>query len=300
MEWPKTPSPIQQLHADFLAKKNISVFVKREDLIHPEIMGNKWRKLKYNLHAAREQKKNTLVTFGGAYSNHIAAVAAASRIYGFKSIGYIRGEELHADSNPTLRKASKDGMDLRFLTRTNFRKLKNTYQSRNPDEYFLPEGGTNLKAIQGATEIISEIDIPFDILVTPVGTGGTMAGLVRGLAGAKHVWGVGALKGRFLQQEFDKTLQKYDIPHRNYTLFSDDHFGGYGKITPELIHFINIFKQEFGFLLDPLYTGKMFHSVWDKVKNDQIAKNSCLLLLHTGGLQGIAGYNARVGEVIVE
>ena len=178
-------------------------------------------------------------------------------------------------------------MDLQFVSRKQFRELKKEYKELQPDEYLLPEGGTNALALKGVAEIIDEIDMPFDILVTPVGTGGTLVGLLKGLKSQAEVWGFSALKGTFMHEEIQHLCEKYQLPYRNYKLFTDYHFGGYGKINQDLKGFMHTFKQEFNFLLDPVYTGKMFFGVWENVKNNQIAPGTRLLVLHTGGLQGI-------------
>ncbi|MEM6380241.1 MAG: 1-aminocyclopropane-1-carboxylate deaminase/D-cysteine desulfhydrase, partial [Bacteroidota bacterium] len=168
------PTPIQQITHPLLEEKEIDVWVKRDDLIHEDIMGNKWRKLKYNLKQMRSNGQNKLVTMGGAFSNHIAATAAASKEFEFEAVGLIRGDELNEESNPTLQKASKKGMKFQFLNRQTFRRLRENpdeIKERFPYHYFLPEGGTNNLAIKGCKEVVSEIDFDFDILVTPIGTG---------------------------------------------------------------------------------------------------------------------------------
>ena len=290
---PVVPSPIIKLHHDDFQKKQIEVFVKREDLIHEEIMGNKWRKLKYNLKEAERLKKKRLVTFGGAFSNHIAATAAAAKAFGFESRGIIRGDELNEQSNRTLRTAAKNGMALEFVSREKFREWKMNYPHIRPDEYLLPEGGTNALALKGVAEIMDEIDIPFDMLVTPVGTGGTLAGLLLGLKGKAEVWGFSALKGTFMHDVIRQLCEEHQIIHRNFKLFTNYHFGGYGKMNKDLRDFMNNFQEEFDFFLDPVYTGKMFFGVWEHVRNNQIAPGSCLLILHTGGLQGIQEINGH-------
>lgn len=284
---PVVPSPIIQLRHPDLEKKEVKVFVKREDLIHPEIMGNKWRKLKYNLKEAKRLGKKRLVTFGGAYSNHVAATAAAAELFGFESKAIIRGDELTPDSNRTLRTAASKGMSFEFVSREQFRQLKTHYQDLKREDYLLPEGGTNALALQGVAELIKEIDVAFDILVTPVGTGGTLAGLLKGLEGKALVWGFSALKGAFMHEEISRLCEENGLTHRNYKLFTAYHFGGYGKINQDLKGFMHTFMQEFDFLLDPVYTGKMFYGVWENIKNNQIAPGTRLLVLHTGGLQGI-------------
>lgn len=298
MNLPLTPSPIIQLHSDLFESKQIAVFVKRDDLIHPEIMGNKWRKLKYNLEEAKKKDKNTLITFGGAYSNHIAAVSAAGKTFGFKSIGIIRGDELSINANATLIKAHENGMELRFIDRLTYRKWsKGGYPHLKNNEYLLPEGGTNQLAIPGVEELIKEVSIDYDIITVPIGTGGTFAGVLKGVENNKQVWGFSSLKGKFVHGEIEKLLIENEIDRRSYSIFTNYHFGGYAKYNQELMQFIHTFKQEFGFSLDPIYTGKMFFGVWDKIKNDEIAVQSKILLIHTGGLQGIAGFNGRFSSL---
>lgn len=270
--------------------------MKREDLIHPEIMGNKWRKLKYNLLEASATGKKRLITKGGAYSNHIAATAAAAKTYGFDSLGIIRGQELNTQSNLTLKTAHKNGMKLQFVDRAAYKEISEMTFPLDNDDFFIPEGGTNSLAIKGVSELIDEIDDSYNIIATSIGTGGTLCGLLKGLEGNYQIMGFSALKGDFMIKEIEHLRQEFNIPWKNYHLNLDYHFGGYGKVTHSLVAFINEFKAQFGISLDPIYTGKMFYGVWDKVKNDQIAKGSRILLLHTGGLQGVSGFNARFPE----
>lgn len=270
---------------------------------HPAVMGNKWRKLKYNLKDAAKQNKNTLVTYGGAYSNHIIATSAAAHSCNFSSIGIIRGDELDENSNPTLIQSSKNGMTLDFVSRSDFKMLKQNLAV--PDSlkdidhdslYFLPEGGTNILAIKGTSEILEEVDVSYDICCTAMGTGGTFLGLLKSMNGLGQLWGFSALKGKWIAGDISRSKAVYGIFHTNYLLFDDQLFGGYGKFDRELIQFILDFRQEYGILLDPIYTGKMFFRVWDMIKNDQIAKGSTLLMIHTGGLQGIEGFNFRFDQ----
>ncbi|MDH5608848.1 MAG: pyridoxal-phosphate dependent enzyme [Cyclobacteriaceae bacterium] len=294
MQLPVANTPLVPLRHPLLESREIEIWIKRDDLTHPEIMGNKWRKLKYNLREARESGKDTLVTYGGAYSNHIAATAAAGKIFDFHTIGIIRGDELHPASNPTLRKAAENGMKLLFVSRQEFRQYKTDLDMPGgipSTAYVLPEGGTNHLAIQGCREIVDEIEIDFDILVTAMGTGGTFAGLASGLDGRKQLWGVSALKGAWVHREANALLTRENIFFSNFKTFDDHVFGGYGQFNPYLIQFILNFRKENNILLDPVYTGKMFLCVWDMINNDQIAKGSRLILLHTGGLQGIEGFN---------
>lgn len=293
------PTPIEELSHPLLAKKEIRLFVKRDDLLHPEIMGNKWRKLKYNLEEAKKQGLKTIVTFGGAYSNHIAATAAAAKEFEFESVGIIRGEELTKDSNPTLKFASQKGMRLKFISRNDYRSLRdNPKQITNefPSAYVLPEGGTNELAIKGCMEILTEKENDFDVVVAPIGTGGTFCGLINGSNKYQKILGVSSLKGTFIKEEINKLLG--DIRGENFEINIDYHFGGYAKTTVELIDFINWFKEKFSIQLDPIYTGKSFFAVWDMIKSDKFEKNLKIMLLHTGGLQGIEGFNRKNQNII--
>jgi 1-aminocyclopropane-1-carboxylate deaminase len=301
------PTPTEILRSAFLDKKGIRVMVKRDDLTHPLIMGNKWRKLKYNLHHAIANEYETIITYGGAFSNHIHATAAAVNAVGLKSIGIIRGEELHADANPTLMQASSLGMQLIFVSREEFRNVKNDLSlpaslanDSHAKNYFLPEGGTNALAVKGCKEILKEIDESYDICCTAMGTGGTFLGLLGSLPTHKKLFGFSALKGRWIQQEVNRLKQVYDISGDNYQVFEDDFFKGYGRFDQNLMQFILDFSQEYNILLDPIYTGKMFFRVWDMIKNDQIARGTILLLIHTGGLQGIRGFNFLHGLKLPE
>jgi 1-aminocyclopropane-1-carboxylate deaminase len=294
VEIPKTP--VEELTTPFLEFQKIRIFIKREDLNDPLLIGNKFRKLKYNIMAAREVGADTLLTYGGAYSNHIFATAAAGKRYGFKTIGLIRGDELNANSNPTLKAAADFGMTFIFLSRQKFSDFKShlTFPIHLKGKiYTLPEGGTNREAIQGCAEIIEEITIPFDILCTPIGTGGTMVGLLKGLAGQKEVWGFSALKGNWMDDYIKTLLIQEKMKVTNFRTFSENDFGGYGKFNSTLINFIKWFHIEKKIALDPIYMGKMCFRVWEMLKNEQIAIGSTLVLLHTGGLQGIEGFNKR-------
>lgn len=286
----RTPTPLQKLLHPVIEEKKLEVFVKRDDLIHPEIMGNKWRKLKYNLKAAQNLGKRQLVTLGGAYSNHIAATAAAGREYGFDTVGIIRGEELAPESNQTLVQARNNGMKLLFISRELFREVKKNddYWMENfPDAYFLAEGGTNDMAIKGVAEVMDEITIDFDWIITPVGTGGTYCGLLSKTKAHQKVLGISALKGDFMKKEINDLIHRFNIQNKEIHLDTTSHHGGYAKTSFELIDFIGWFKETFSILLDPIYTGKAFFAVWKMITSDQFEINSRLIILHTGGLQGI-------------
>ncbi len=294
------PSPLEEIHHELLDEKKIRLFVKRDDLIHLEIMGNKWRKLKYNLEEARRTGFDTLVTFGGAYSNHIAATASAGYLNGFRTIGIIRGEELSINSNPTLEFASSKGMELRFVERSIYRQYRDDL-SQFPgvqNAYVIPEGGTNKYAVKGCREIVEEIGEDFDMIVTPIGTGGTFCGLLDGVMEDQIVLGISALKGDFMKMELEALLDRFGIDKINYQINTAYHFGGYAKTNHELIEFINWFKENFNIPLDPIYTAKSFFAVWDMIKSDKFEENLRIVLLHTGGLQGILGFNRKKRNII--
>lgn len=281
-------------------QNGISLYVKREDLLHPVISGNKFRKLKYNLLEAKRHGKTGLLTFGGAYSNHIAAVAAAGNGSGLKTIGFIRGEELGKNvkettqQNLTLNFSQEKGMDLKFISREKYREKSNVgflkeLQQEFPDYYILPEGGTNALAIKGCEEILSEEDGDFNFVCCAVGTGGTFAGLANSAKQSQKVLGFPALKGTFLNQVISDLTSV-----RNWELSQDYHFGGYAKVTSELIYFINDFKSRYKIALDPVYTGKMFFGIFDLMEKGYFPQNSRILAIHTGGIQGIAGMNSAL------
>ncbi|WP_448606035.1 1-aminocyclopropane-1-carboxylate deaminase/D-cysteine desulfhydrase [Paenimyroides ceti] len=273
----------------FFKEKDIIVYVKREDRLHEEISGNKFRKLKYNLMEAQSLGYNTLLTFGGAYSNHIAAVAAAGKTYGFATIGVIRGEELKDIflENPTLKKAAENGMNFKFVSRTEYRQKDQEYfieelKKEYKDFYLIPEGGTNNLAVKGCEEILTEEDFIFDYICCAVGTGGTISGLINASSDSQIVLGFPALKGDFLEAEIKKYAKK-----DNWSLVTDYHFGGYAKITPELKDFIHKFTLKYFIPLDPVYTAKVFYGIFDLIDKDRIKKGAKILVIHTGGLQGL-------------
>ena len=284
----------QLVQLSLLQDKQVSLSIKREDLLHPFISGNKYRKLKYNLLEAKKMGHLTILTFGGAYSNHIAATAFAANEKGFKSIGVIRGDELKDTwhQNPTLQRAHEQGMVFKFVNRETYRKKEEplsllALSNEFGDFYLLPEGGTNKLAIKGCEEIITKEDEQFDFVCTCVGTGGTVSGLVNSSFGHQEVLGFSALKGDFLRDDIRKMTK-----NERWKLISNYHFGGYGKITQELVEFINNFREQTNVPLDPIYTGKMLFGLLDMVKHDTFARGTKILAIHTGGLQGIHGMNS--------
>lgn len=275
---------------------NIKLTVKREDLLHPHISGNKFRKLKYNILQAQKEGREALLTFGGAFSNHIAATAAAGAAYGFTTIGIIRGEELvnKIGDNPTLTFAKSCGMVLKFVTRDEYRlkaepQFIESLKTEFGDFYLVPEGGTNALAVKGCEEILLPEDEQFTHIACAVGTGGTISGLINSAVNNQRVLGFPALKGEGLLDDICKFAAK-----GNWQLVTDYHFGGYGKVTEELIVFMNDFFEKTGIPLDPVYTGKMFFGVIDLIHKGYFPENSNILLIHTGGLQGVAGMNREL------
>ena len=300
-------SPIQEITSARLRERGVRVLVKRDDLLHPDISGNKWRKLKYNLEAAREQGCSRLITFGGAYSNHLAAVAAAGREFGFTTQGIVRGECV-SPLNPTLQFAENCGMELRFVSRAEYRETEGTQLLDSiglniANAYVIPSGGANALGLWGCAEIVAEVEEQLGFLpeewVTACGTGTTLAGLIQGLNGRARALGVAVLKGNFLTAEVRKQLEKVDQPHfERWEVLDEFHCGGYAKFTLELIEWINDFQAQTGIPLDPVYTGKAGAALDQLVERGFFAPGSTVLFLHTGGLQGIAGFNQRHGNLI--
>ena len=281
-----------------VSKSDITLTIKREDLIHPIVSGNKYRKLKYNLDEAKRLNHTRLLTFGGAYSNHIAAVAFAGKENGFQTIGVIRGDELayKIEDNPTLEKARQAGMEFVFVTREQYR-LKNeeSFLKELGEQfgafYLVPEGGTNALAVKGCEEILTAKDSIYDYICCAVGTGGTISGIINSALPHQKVLGFPALKGDFLSNDIRKFAT-----NTHWELITDYNFGGYAKVTPELIAFINLFYQETKVPLDPVYTGKMVFGIMDLMKKNYFPEGSKVLIIHTGGLQGIAGMNQLLAQ----
>ncbi len=272
--------------------KNIEVFMKREDVIHPFVSGNKFRKLKYNLLQAKAENHKKLLTFGGAFSNHIAAVAFAGKENGFETIGIIRGEELEdkISENPTLKFAQNCGMKFKFISREDYRlKDSEVFHDEFGGFYLLPEGGTNSLAVKGCEEILNPEDSQFDFVCCAVGTGGTISGIINSTLPNQKVLGFPALKGGFLKNEISNFVR-----NGNWELIADYHFGGYAKVSEELIAFINRFSEKYKVPLDPVYTGKMVFGVINLLEKGYFAENSKILIIHTGGLQGIEGMNINL------
>lgn len=286
------PSPLIKLKSDFLEKKAINLWIKREDLIHAELSGNKWRKLEFNLQEMRKRGKKGILTFGGAYSNHIYATAAAGQLFDFPTIGIIRGEET-LPLNPTISFACRAGMEVKYVDRTTYRnkeKLTEIYQTKFPDYYLLPEGGTNIFAIPGSAGTVAEIrkqlpQLP-DYICLACGTGGTLAGIVSGLKGESSVLGFSVLKGDFHQRDIRQLLADANITDpQNWSINTDYHFGGYARRTSELKKFIDSFKLNYGVPLEWIYTGKLVYGIFDLMEKGFFPKGSRIVIIHTGGIR---------------
>ncbi len=307
------PPPIQQINSEIARHAGVDLYVLRLDLMHPWVNGNKWFKLKYNLLEAKEKNFTTLLTFGGAYSNHIYATAAAGNLFGFRTIGVIRGEE-RLPLNPTLSFAVQQGMQLVYLNREMYRQrntpaLEEYLRQRFGEVFIIPEGGSNLNGVRGCTEIIDRTmptagyAYAFDHICVACGTATTLAGIALSLHEGQRAIAFPVLKnGAFLAQEIESLLTNYlasDLPTpytspASWELVCDYHFGGYAKVNDELLLFSQQFKEEHDVPLDYVYTAKMFYGVMDLLQQEFFCKGDSLLLVHTGGLQGNVGMEERL------
>ncbi|MDH0711622.1 1-aminocyclopropane-1-carboxylate deaminase/D-cysteine desulfhydrase [Acinetobacter johnsonii] len=278
----------QSIPYQHISVGGINISIKRLDLVHPYISGNKFFKLKYNLLTAQKQGYKKLLTFGGAYSNHIAATAYAAQLFGFESLGIIRGEELASKAlNTTLNTAQQFGMQLQFVTREAYRQKQSLgylaqLQQDYPDYYVIPEGGTNSLAIQGCQEILNKQDCEnFDLICCAVGTDGTITGLIEASHPQQQVLGFSALKGDFLAREIQQLTHK-----TNWKITDQYCCGGYAKTTPELLQFIRTFEHQHQIPLEQIYTGKMLLGLTDLIQQGTFPKDHRILVIHSGGLQG--------------
>jgi 1-aminocyclopropane-1-carboxylate deaminase len=316
------PLPLQQINNEKAGIIDVELYVLRLDLMHPFVNGNKWFKLKYNLEAAQQNKFNRILTFGGAYSNHIYATAAAGNLFGFETIGIIRGEE-NLPLNPTLNFAHSQGMQLVYVDRQTYRnkhteELQEVLKNRFGDFFLIPEGGCNLNGVRGCTEILSNSlslereglkSNNFDIICLACGTGTTLAGIALSLNKSQHLIGFPVLKGgEFLKLEIETLLADYlslnlsaNLPIMgdksiSWELICNYHFGGYAKVNKELIRFKKEFEEVHNIPLDYVYTAKMFYGVIDLIKQKYFDKCR-ILMVHTGGLQGNMGMEEKRLEI---
>ena len=282
---------IDELHLPELSGKNLHADVLRLDKIHSVISGNKWFKLKYYLQEAVEKKCKTIITFGGAYSNHIIATAFAAKEFHLKSIGIIRGEEPSQLSH-TLILAKEYGMDLIFISRNEYSKKDdddfiNKLQLKYPDSLIIPEGGAGIKGIAGSSEILKLTNSNvYTHILCAIGTATTFLGLANAANLNQQIIGICVLKGMndLLQQK--KNFLKDEKQVNNCYINYDYHFGGYAKMNDELFHFMNSFYHKTGVPTDFVYTAKLFYAVFDLIKKDFFPHASKLLIIHSGGLQG--------------
>ncbi len=282
-------SPVHQIKNKLFDDRGLQVFIKRDDLIHPIISGNKWRKLKYLLKQAQAENKTHLVTFGGAYSNHLLATAAAAAKFGFKSTGIVRGEPVN---NDTLFLCRLHGMDLLFVDRESYRDKPALFEkhfSNNPEAFFIDEGGASALGAKGCSELIDELAENYDHIFCACGTGTTAAGIINGIQNhqlSTLFHAVPVFKnGGFIKDEIDKLLKS----RSSYHLHTDYHFGGYGKTDERLIEFIKQFVASTGILIEPVYTGKMLYALYDLAGKNYFKPGSRILAIHSGGIWGLLG-----------
>lgn len=291
-------SPVHQWHHPLLTDKGLNVFIKRDDLIHPIISGNKWRKLKHILLKARAEHKTHLVTFGGAYSNHLLATAAAAAQFGFKATGIVRGEQV---SNDTLFLCKLHGMQILFTNREQYRnkpQLFEQYFGHNNEAFFIDEGGASPEAAQGCSELIDELPRTYDHLFCACGTGTTAAGILNGLQLHSLPTQFNAVpvfkNGIFMHAEIERFL----TTPAPYHLHTDYHFGGYAKTTPALIQFIQQFTASTGILIEPVYTGKMLYAILDLATKDFFKPGNNILAVHSGGIWGVLGMKDKFDQFL--
>jgi len=279
--------------SDLVIKKfGVNILVMREDLKHPVVGGNKFRKLKYNLEKAKAENKTTLVTFGGAWSNHIAATAFAGKEYGFKTIGIIRGEKTEP-LNLTLKRAAASGMKFIFIDRTTYRnkelalKIALKYHRRK-NYYIIPEGGNNYEGFKGCAEIVNDIDFDFNYICVPCGTGTTLAGIASSLKPHQKAIGISVLKNNY---SIDQNVKQYCSNQSAYQIFHDYHCGGYAKSNKSLVAFMHNFLMNHEVGIETIYTGKMFYGIFDLIFNKLFfKKGDVVIAVHTGGLQYFMEY----------
>jgi 1-aminocyclopropane-1-carboxylate deaminase len=296
----ETSVPIDKIENAFLSLHGVKLFLQRDDLLHKEISGNKWRKLKYNIQDFKKGNYSQMITFGGAFSNHIAATAAAGKQFDIPTIGIIRGEQQQT-LNPTLLFATEKGMKLMFVSRSDYKKKEQSnflqhLHAQFPNSFVVPEGGANYNGIKGCEEI-TKYSPDFDIVCSPCGTGSTLTGIISSLKEHANAIGIPVLKNAyFLEHEIKKQLQALNCEHKQWQLNFEYHMGGYAKFNEKLHVFIQQFFKDHDIKLDPIYTGKMMFGLYDMIAKGQL-ENKTILAIHTGGLQGIKGYESRYRQL---
>lgn len=282
-------SPVQQIKNKLFTERGLEVFIKRDDLIHPIISGNKWRKLKYLLKEAHAENKTHLITFGGAYSNHLLATAAAGAKFGFKTTGFVRGEQV---DNNTLFLCRLHGMNLLYVDRESYCNKMQLFNNRfgnDQNAFFIDEGGSSAEGVEGCSELVAELAETYDQIFCACGTGTTAAGIINGLIKHERSTQLNAVpvfkNGGFIKDKIDKYL----IAPNSYHIHTDYHFGGYGKVDETLINFVKQFVAETGILIEPVYTGKMLYALFDLAAKEHFSAGSRLLAIHSGGIWGLLG-----------
>jgi 1-aminocyclopropane-1-carboxylate deaminase len=290
-------SIVQEVHFSPFSESRNRLFIKRDDLIHSEVSGNKWRKLKYNIELARESKLDGVLTFGGAFSNHLVATAAACQMAGLRSVGVVRGDELNSQSNETLKRCSAYGMDLVFISRSDYaerheRLFQENLKSSFPNFHLVPEGGANYYGMIGCQELMNETSNDFDIVALAQGTTTTSCGILMGLPEQTSLWVFPVLKGFESSREMSELLKRAAFESdwltelfQQVEVYPDFHFGGYAQVTEELLDFIELFYKDTAIPLDPGYTAKAMYGLINRVEGLGI-KDKRILFIHTGGLQG--------------
>ncbi|WP_330332550.1 pyridoxal-phosphate dependent enzyme [Streptomyces sp. NBC_00536] len=287
----RAPSPLAEVCDERFERYGVRLLLKRDDLVHPELPGNKWRKLAPNLRAARAGGYGSLVTFGGAYSNHLRATAAAGRLVGMATVGIVRGDEL-ADRplNPSLARCVADGMRLRFVTRSAYRRkaepevLAGLLAGAGAvGAYVVPEGGSNALALAGCAELGRELRGPADVAAVACGTGGTLAGLAAGLGPGQRALGVPVLRGGFLGAEI-RSLQvaAYGGPRGAWSLAEDFHHGGYAKVPAGLEAFAADFEERHGVPVERVYVAKLLWALAELASRGAFAPGTRLAAVITG------------------
>ena len=291
----KLPSPVTQINDPLLSKKQVELFIKRDELIHPILQGNKWRKLKFNLIEATAQKQHTLLSFGGPYSNHLHALAFAGKHFGFNTIGIIRGEKLE-HLNPCLQDMQNWGMNLEFIKRIDYRQKTslafiNNLKNKFGDFYLIPEGGNNSQGIKGCAELLDELNQPYDVICIEVGSGTMISSLIAHNKNVNtHFLGFVVMKNLQIEEEIQATINITQTKNTAWRLNHDYHFGGFAKTDIKLHQFILNFKQRHDIQLEPVYSGKMLYGIFDLIKNNHYKPGTRILAIHGGGLQGLRGY----------
>tara|TARA_Y100000994_G_C15703961_1_gene446543 strand:+ start:3130 stop:4020 length:891 start_codon:yes stop_codon:yes gene_type:complete len=288
------PSIITKINCNLFVKKEVKVFIKRDDLIHNIISGNKWRKLKFNFQLAKKEGYNQILSFGGEYSNHLHALSYAANQLGFKSVGVIRGDKKKL--NPTLSFCKSQNMNFHYLDRSIYRSFKYSkktlfdLQKLFGKFYIIPEGGNNHLGVKGCQEIVTELDCDFDYICSPVGTGCTASGIISSINSNQQFIGFCAFNKTFEQHNSIVNYCNSEL-YSNWHLIADNHFGGFAKINSNLIKFVSQFYMDYKIKLDLIYMGKLFYSLFNLIEKGYFPSNSKIIVLHTGGLQGLEGFN---------